>query len=99
MNFVMHNDISSSSQVIRGSYANPVDGIFRCKLSASIEGPLLDDTGDASHRESDDHWGTPSSTSVTIPELLTKRELRRPLVVVSFLMISQQLSGLNIFLF
>ena len=74
-------------------------GILRRKLSASIEGPLLADTSDDSHHESDDHWGTPSSTSVSIPELLTSRELRRPLVVVSFLMMSQQLSGLNVFLF
>lgn len=60
---------------------------------------MLDDTGDASQHESDDRLGTPRSTSVSIAELLTSRELRRPLVVVSFLMMSQQLSGMNVFLF
>jgi SP family facilitated glucose transporter-like MFS transporter 3 len=60
---------------------------------------LLDDTGDASQHESDDRWGTPRSTSVSIAELLTSPELRRPLVVASFLMMSQQLSGINAILY
>ncbi|KAF8275195.1 general substrate transporter [Lactarius quietus] len=69
--------------------------LFRRSGDMSVEGPLLDDTGDASPQESDDRWGTPRATSVSIAELLTSRELRRPLVVVSFLMMSQQLSGMN----
>ena len=67
--------------------------VFRHILSASVEDPLLDDTVDASQDESDDRWGTPRSKSVSVAELLKSRELRRPLVVGSFAMISQQLSG------
>jgi SP family facilitated glucose transporter-like MFS transporter 3 len=73
--------------------------VIHRRLSASVEDPLLDDTGDASQDESDDHWGTPRSKSISITELLKSRELRRPLVVGSFAMISQQLSGMNVFLF
>lgn len=32
-------------------------------------------------------------TAITVPQLLTARELRRPLLIVSFAMLSQQLSG------
>ena len=79
-------------------YAHPLNSCL--ELSASVESPLLDDTGEASQHESDDHLGAPRSTAVSITELLTSHELRRPVVVVSFLMVSQQLSGMNfLFLF
>ncbi len=99
MTCVMRKGISSSSQVTSGSYSNPVDWCLLRRLCASVEGPLLDDAGDASQHEPDDHWGTPRSKSVSVTELLTSRELRRPLVVVSSAMISQQLSGMDVFLF
>lgn len=99
MTSVMRKGISSSGQVTPGLYSNPVDWYIRRRLSVSVEGPLLDDTGDASQHESDDRWGTPIPVSVSIAELLKSRELRRPLVVGSFAMISQQLSGMNVFLF
>jgi hypothetical protein len=56
----------------------------------SVEDPLLDETPEGFQHESDDRR---ESTSVSIPNLLTSLELRRPLIVVSFAMISQQLSG------
>jgi len=80
-------------------FRNAQQDLFQQPGDMSTEDPLLDDTGDASRHESDDHWATPSSTSVSIPELLTSPELRRPLVVVSFLMMSQQLSGINAILY
>lgn len=73
--------------------------LFRQPGNISVEGPLLDDTGDASQHEADDLWGASRSTSVSIAELLTSRELRRPLVVVSSIMMSQQLSGINAILY
>jgi hypothetical protein len=96
---VMRKGISSSSQVTSGSYSNPPDWCLHHRLSASVEGPLLDDTGDDSQHGSDDRWGTPRSISVSVGELLKSRELRRPLVVGSFAMIAQQLSGMIDFLF
>ncbi len=98
MTSVIRKGISSSSQATLGSYTNPVDWCLLSRLAASVDGPLLDDTGEASQDESEDRWGL-TSTSVSLTELLTSRELRQPLVVVSFLMISQQLSGMNAFFF
>ncbi|KAH9048523.1 general substrate transporter [Lactarius hengduanensis] len=69
--------------------------LFQQRGDISVESPLLDDAGDASQNELDDRRGTPRSTSVSVIELLTSRELRRPLVVVSSIMIAQQLSGMN----
>ena len=60
----------------------------------SVEDPLLDETQGYQH-ESDNRRGP---TPVSIPNLLTSIELRRPLVVVSSAMISQQVSGSNIYL-
>ena len=60
-----------------------------------VEDPLLDEAPQGFQHESDDR---PESTPVSIPNLLTSLELRRPLVVVSFAMISQQLSGNKIYL-
>ena len=56
----------------------------------SVDDPLLDETPQGSQHESDDRS---EPTSVSILSLLTSLEFRRPLVVVSFAMISQQLSG------
>jgi hypothetical protein len=56
----------------------------------SVDDPLLDETPQGFQHESDDRS---ESTSVSIPNLLTSLEFRRPLVVVSFVMISQQVSG------
>jgi sugar porter (SP) family MFS transporter len=73
--------------------------LFQRPDDMSVEGPLLDDTSDDSQHESDDRWGAPRSISVSIAELLKSRELRRPLVVGSVAMISQQLSGINAILY
>jgi len=62
----------------------------------SVEDPLLDETPEGFQHESDERR---ESTSVSIPDLLTSLELRRPLIVVSFAMISQQLSGINAILY
>jgi len=61
----------------------------------SVEDPLLDETPEGFQHESDDRR---EPTSVSILNLLTSLELRRPLVVVSSAMISQQLSGNKIYL-
>ncbi|KAH9981458.1 hypothetical protein BGW80DRAFT_1270347 [Lactifluus volemus] len=58
----------------------------------SIEDPLIDETRQEPQHESDDRWGTPRTAPISTSELLTSLELRRPLVVVSFAMICQQLS-------
>jgi hypothetical protein len=63
------------------------------EFSNSVEDPLLDETLEESQRQSDDRRGPePLSSS----KLLMTSELRRPLVVVSSAMISQQVSGNNI---
>jgi hypothetical protein len=61
--------------------------------SDSIDDPLIDETGQESQHESDDRWGTLTSAPISTSDLLTSPELHRPLVVVSFAMICQQLSG------
>jgi len=61
----------------------------------SVEDPLLDETPQGFHHETDDPR---EPTSVSIPSLLTSLELRRPLIIVSSAMISQQLSGNTIYL-
>jgi hypothetical protein len=61
----------------------------------SAEDPLLDETPQEVQHGSNDRRGP---TPVSIPNLLTSIELRRPLVVVSSAMISQQVSGNNVYL-
>jgi len=62
----------------------------------SVEDPLLEEVPQGFQHELDDRR---EPTSVSIPNLLTSFELRRPLVVVSSAMISQQVSGINAILY
>ncbi|KAF8184964.1 general substrate transporter [Mycena galopus ATCC 62051] len=57
---------------------------------ASIEDPLLDEL--EAHRDE-------SVTALTVPQVLAARELRKPLAIVCFAMLSQQLSGINAVLY
>jgi MFS family permease len=61
-------------------------------FSNSVEDPLLDETLQGSQHQLDDHREPTSPSSL---DLLMSFELRRPLVVVSSAMISQQVSGIN----
>jgi len=61
-----------------------------------VEDPLLDETPQGFQHESDVRRGP---TSVSIPDLLKNFELRRPLVIVSSAMLSQQVSGINAILY
>ncbi|KAI0295489.1 general substrate transporter [Russula brevipes] len=67
-------------------------------FSESLGDPLLDEVRRSPHEldDDDDHRGP---TSVSITELLTNFELQRPLVIVSSIMICQQLSGINAILY
>ncbi|KAF7338630.1 25S rRNA adenine-N(1) methyltransferase [Mycena venus] len=56
---------------------------------ASVEDPLLD--------ELEAHRDTESITAFTVPQVLAARELRKPLAIVCFAMLSQQLSGTSFF--
>ncbi|KAI0282140.1 general substrate transporter [Russula aff. rugulosa BPL654] len=68
--------------------------LFReSESSNSVEDPLLDETPQGSQHDLDDHRGP---TSPSLRDLLMNIELRRPLVVVSSAMVSQQVSGKNI---
>jgi hypothetical protein len=51
---------------------------------ASVEDPLLDEL--EAHRDE-------SVTALTVPQVLAALELRKPLAIVCFAMLSQQLSG------
>lgn len=51
-----------------------------------METPLLDDPEQISGPDD-------KSSVVTIPQLLVRRNLRKPLIIVSCAMLSQQLSG------
>jgi hypothetical protein len=51
-----------------------------------METPLLDDPEEISGLDD-------KTSTVTIPQLLVRRHLRKPLIIVSFAMLSQQLSG------
>lgn len=53
----------------------------------SLEDPLLQDAEDQPE-------AAPPVVAITLPQLLKARELRRPLVIVSTGMLSQQLSGM-----
>ncbi|KAJ7684726.1 general substrate transporter [Mycena polygramma] len=57
---------------------------------ASVEDPLLDEL--EAHRDG-------SVTALTVPQVLSARELRHPLAIVCFAMLSQQLSGINAVLY
>ncbi|KAF8479259.1 general substrate transporter [Russula ochroleuca] len=65
-------------------------------FSNSVEDPLLDETLQGSQHQLDDHREPTSPSSL---DLLMSFELRRPLVVVSSAMISQQVSGINAILY
>lgn len=56
---------------------------------ASLQDPLLDDPEEQPE-------STPHVPAITVPQLLKAPELRRPLLIVSFAMLSQQLSGVSI---
>jgi len=56
----------------------------------SVEDPLLDEL-EARRDE--------SITALTVPQVLAARELRKPLAIVCFAMLSQQLSGINAVLY
>src|SRR5258708_824348 len=89
-------DIFLRDQVSPGSWYTcyfPLDLCPFLEFSNSVEDPLLDETPQESHDGLDDHRGPTSLPSLN---LLTNLELRRPLVVVSSAMISQQVSGNNI---
>lgn len=59
-----------------------------------IEGPSLDGMETPLLDDSEDIPGHDDKTStVTIPELLASRHLRKPLIIISFAMLSQQFSG------
>ncbi|KAJ7168129.1 general substrate transporter [Mycena crocata] len=58
--------------------------------TASIEDPLLDEL-EARRDE--------SITALTVPQVFAARELRKPLAIVCFAMLSQQLSGINAVLY
>lgn len=51
-----------------------------------METPLLDDPEEISGLDD-------KTSTVTIPQLLIRRQLRKPLIIVSCAMLSQQLSG------
>ena len=51
-----------------------------------METPLLDDPEEISRPDN-------KASVVTIPQLLLRRHLRKPLIIVSCAMLSQQLSG------
>jgi hypothetical protein len=51
---------------------------------ASVEDPLLEEL--EAHRDE-------NVTALTVPQVLAARELRKPLAIVCFAMLSQQLSG------
>ncbi|KAJ6500428.1 general substrate transporter [Mycena sanguinolenta] len=56
----------------------------------SVEDPLLDEL--EAHREE-------NVAAFTVPQVLAARELRKPLAIVCFAMLSQQLSGINAVLY
>ncbi|KAI9509950.1 general substrate transporter [Russula earlei] len=64
--------------------------------SDSVEDPLLDEIPQGSQRELDDRRGP---TTAFISDLLKNAEFHRPLVVVSSVMIAQQISGINAILY
>lgn len=55
-------------------------------VNSSAQEPLLEDP----ERQDEEH---PHTATITVPQLLRARELRRPLMIVSFAMLSQQTSG------
>ncbi|KAJ7871495.1 general substrate transporter [Mycena olivaceomarginata] len=57
---------------------------------ASVEDPLLEEL--EAHRDE-------NVTALTVPQVLAARELRKPLAIVCFAMLSQQLSGINAVLY
>ncbi|KAJ7236728.1 general substrate transporter [Mycena haematopus] len=57
---------------------------------SSVEDPLLDEL--EAHRDE-------NVTALTVPQVLAARELRKPLAIVCFAMLSQQLSGINAVLY
>ncbi|KAJ7756825.1 general substrate transporter [Mycena maculata] len=57
---------------------------------ATVEDPLLDEL--EAHRDE-------NITAFTVPQVLAARELRKPLAIVCFAMLSQQLSGINAVLY
>ncbi|KAF8200019.1 hypothetical protein K438DRAFT_2015984 [Mycena galopus ATCC 62051] len=63
---------------------------FAAAADASIEDPLLDEL--EAHRDE-------SVTALTVPQVLAARELRKPLAIVCFAMLSPQLSGINAVLY
>jgi len=58
----------------------------------SLQDPLLDDPEEQLE-------AIPHVAAITVPQLLKTQELRRPLLIVSFAMLSQQLSGINAVLY
>ncbi|KAJ7093162.1 general substrate transporter [Mycena epipterygia] len=58
--------------------------------ASSVEDPLLDEL--EAHRDE-------SITAFTVPQVFAARELRKPLAIVCFAMLSQQLSGINAVLY
>ena len=86
----------SRSQVTLIHVAHPVSlwtHVLLIEFLSSVEDPLLDETLEESQHQIDDRRGPASLSSA---KLLMTSELRRPLVVVSSAMISQQVSGNNI---
>ncbi|KAH9997557.1 hypothetical protein BJV77DRAFT_1058987 [Russula vinacea] len=72
-------------------HGKPEDSRWYKEFSNSVEDPLLDETPQGSQHQLDDHREPTSPSSLN---LLMSYELRRPLVVVSSAMISQQVSVL-----
>ena len=58
--------------------------VFTAPAEPSVEDPLLDEL--EAHREE-------NVAAFTVPQVLAARELRKPLAIVCFAMLSQQLSG------
>ncbi|KAK7023886.1 25S rRNA adenine-N(1) methyltransferase [Favolaschia claudopus] len=75
----------SAAQKLWGTVPLP-----RPNADDSLEDPLLDEL--EAHREE-------NVTAFTVPQVLAARELRKPLAIVCFAMLSQQLSGINAVLY
>jgi hypothetical protein len=86
---VLFRGSSSRNRVIRRFVAVPAFPYPLLDFSDRLEDPLLDEIPQRAQHELDDHQGT----TVSISDLWLNVELRRPLVVVSTAMISQQVSG------
>ncbi|KAF8558404.1 general substrate transporter [Imleria badia] len=98
--------VESPAYLIRNGLTTERKAVIRSLWGPQLEDARLDpeDLGDSEEplltsNEADGVPHTEQAAAVTIPELLTSPELRRPLLTMVFAMISQQVSGINAVLY